>query len=140
MHSFKDVLNSRASIPELGLSLILTLAVVTAVTVAAAICLMLGQVVPLWVTGFLMVAVVVGAVSMPALNRRTRANRASPVWGRTFSKVAVGSAVVIPLVALFPAAMDPDSGAVVLTVIAVGEVVLLIAVIIISGKTQVAQE
>ncbi|MFC6355640.1 hypothetical protein [Luethyella okanaganae] len=124
--STRDVVDTRPVVPELGWPLVLSLVVLTAVTAAAGIWMVQGQGVPIWLTSLLMVVVIVDAFSLPALNRRARAARHIPAWGRKFSAVVIGAGVVVPLAALFPAALDPHQWGWVMIVIAGFEVALLL--------------
>ncbi len=104
----REAAGTRAIVPEMGWPLILALTVLTAATTVAAIPMMRGQVVPAWISGLLLVVVLVGAFSLPAMNRRARAVRHAPAWGRKVSAVLIAVAVTVPLLVLFPAAMDPQ--------------------------------
>lgn len=96
----------RSFLPEFGLPLIVSLALVAATTVAAWIAASLRQGVPLWLTMMLTTAVIAGAFGVPAANRRARETMPISAWGRAFSAWLLAVAVCVPLAALIPVTFD----------------------------------
>jgi len=121
-----NILTASPVAARLGSPLIVILAGVTAVTAVAAIWLSTEP--PTW-------AAVAGSVAalfivLLAGYFNTRPSRVrQPAWARRFVIGALCAAMLVPLLALFPAASAPAIGVWIMGAIAVAEVLLLAVVI-----------
>ena len=121
-----NILTASPVAPRLGAPLIVILAGVTAVTASAAI--WLGAVPPTWasVAGFATALIIV----LLAGYFNTRPSRVKqPPWAKRFVIVALSAAILVPLLALFPAVSAPAIGVWIMGAIAVAEGLLLAVVI-----------
>lgn len=119
---------------RLGASLVTLLTGVTLATVLAAAWLPAQP--PVWWAGAsatLAIAMVLIAGALGARPARVR----QPKWAKSFVRTSLAAAIVVPLIALFPAASSPEIGKWVMAAIAGAEVLLLATTIALIAALRV---